>query len=71
MFVQATIILSIAKTNEKMYGKTKFVILSFEKFNIILIPIGGRKILSVGCSKDMSLNEPTRTLETKVLGTTR
>jgi hypothetical protein len=70
MFVQATIMLSIAKTNERMYGKTKFVMVSFEKFNAFLVPMGGNKILSVGCAKAMSVDELIATLRTTVLGTT-
>lgn len=59
MFIQAQILRSIVSTNEGMYGKLKYIAVSFENFDAYLFPLGSETqedggaitMMAIGCLK--------------------
>jgi hypothetical protein len=71
MFVQAQILRSIVGTNEDMYGKVKYIAVSFENFDAYLFTLEERQdgettMMSIGCIKPYSIEVVVATAQ-KVL----
>lgn len=71
MFVQAQILRSIVSTNEGMYGKVKYIAVSFENFDAYLFTLeeeheGETTMMSIGCLKPYSIEAVVASTE-KVL----
>lgn len=51
MLIQSQLVVGIASTNEKVAGKSRFVVLCHEHLSAMLVPLDGKKVLIVPFTK--------------------
>jgi hypothetical protein len=57
MFLQAQIMIAIVTSNETLYRKTRYVMVSFDTFDAYMFPLGSDQIMSVECIRPYSPEE--------------
>jgi hypothetical protein len=69
MFVQAQLMIAFAESHEKLYGRLRYVLVSFEHFDAYLISLGKKEVLSVGCFKPNLGKEIVESIEEVIAST--
>jgi hypothetical protein len=57
MFVQAHLMMAMARNNENMYGKVNHLSVSFEYCDYFLFPLGRDEIIAVGFKKPYTIDD--------------
>jgi hypothetical protein len=57
MILQAQVMVSIAETHQKLYGKVRHILVSFEHFDSFLFPLNDKDMIVVGCLRPYTFED--------------
>lgn len=67
IFHQARLMISMASTNEKFYGKIESIVVNHEKLSAFLVPIDREYTIAIGCTRPFNFKAVIDSIE-RIMG---